>query len=212
MIWQCKWLLASIVSLWCVLFSVPHSHLPSQSPDYWLFLYIFFLHCTSIYWVSTLCRALCRVLHVQCWSKQTGLLPSWVSHLMAETAGDLNSKVPLYNKGIRVRKVFGISTSILIIVTMFHIGYVYIYDFSVIFLFLLLPGYKQAVMWGLHWVNFWSTDTIILFFAVAKDNRCVLKINRNCILFALSVMLRLLLQTNWNSLCNSLKRSIICIF
>lgn len=156
LIWQCEWLLASIVSLWCVLFSVPHSHLPSQSPDYWLFLYIFFLHCTSIYWVSPLCRALCRVLHVQCWRKQTGLLPSWVSHLMAETAGDLNSEVPLYNKGIRVRKVFGISTSILIIVTVFHIGYVYIYDFSVIsffYFYYFLDINKQQCEDSIRWIS-----------------------------------------------------------
>lgn len=61
---------------------------------------------------------------------------------MVEIVGDLNSKVLFYNKGIRVRKVFGILIFILIIVIMFYIGYVYIYDFSVIFLFLLFFGYK----------------------------------------------------------------------
>lgn len=65
------WLFTSIISLSFVLFSVPHSHHSSQSPDHWLFLYLFFPPCTGITQCLP-CTRPCRALHVQDWREQTG--------------------------------------------------------------------------------------------------------------------------------------------
>lgn len=119
LMWQCEWLLTIVISLLFVLFSIPHSHLPSQSPDHWLFLCFFSLHgyLLSVSPVpgtvrGAACPMLRRIDRTCC---------PHGSHVQHQKLQGIRA---LYSKGVRVRKAFGIWTSLLITVTMFHIGYV----------------------------------------------------------------------------------------
>lgn len=107
--------------LFCFLFPTPTSH---PSPQITGFSCVSF-HCTAIYWVSPLCQALCGAC--TCNTACTVLrridrtcCPHG-SHVQHQKLQGIRA---LYSKGVRVRKAFGIWTSLLIIVTMFHIGYV----------------------------------------------------------------------------------------
>ena len=102
-----------------LLCSIPHSHLPSQSPDHWLFLCFFSLHgyLLSVSPVpGTVRGAACTVLR--------RIDRTCCPHGYHVQRQKLQGIRALYSKGVRVRKAFGIWTSLLIIVTMFHIGYV----------------------------------------------------------------------------------------
>lgn len=106
------WLLTSVISLLFVLFSVLHACLPSQSPDHWLFLYLLSWMVFIFSLVSgTACAVLRRIDRTCC--------PQG-SHIQQQKQLEIRA---LYRK-VRVRKAFGIWTSLLIVVSRFHTGYV----------------------------------------------------------------------------------------
>ena len=196
--------------LFCFLFSTPTSHPSPQITGFscicfheWYLLSFSFVSGTVL---GTACTVLRRIGRTSC--------PQG-SHIQQQKPVEIRA---FYRK-VRVRKAFGIWTSLLIIVSRFHTGYVLhlwleshfsLFLLFLLFLLLLFPKYKQVAVCEDSFIG-WISDTIILLFAVTKGSRCVLRTKRNCSLLCL-YYLGYYSTTNWNILCNSLKCSIIFIF
>ena len=158
MIWQCDFLQVLFhFYLFCFLFSTPTSHPSPQITGFscicfheWCLLSFSLVSGTVQGTACTVLRRIDRTRYPQ------------GSHIQQQKHLGIRA---LYRK-VRVRKAFGIWTSLLIVVSRFHTGYVlhlWLESHFSLFLLLLLfplmlfPKYKQVAVYedSFHWVNFW---------------------------------------------------------
>lgn len=97
--------------LFCSMQPIPTPHLLFPRLLAFLVLLCSSLHrCLFIECPSCSCHYAGRFMYSVEEDKQD-LWPSWIAHWIAQTTGGWSSLVSLSNKGIKVRKVFGIRTS-----------------------------------------------------------------------------------------------------